>query len=66
MKKCLVSGLFTKSMALPKLNWESLRPLSFGSLSNDDTDGNKNGKKAMGLISKATTFHVHHAFFALR
>ena len=63
MKKCLVSGLFTKSMALPKLNWESLRPLSLGSLSNDDADGNENGKKAIGLISKTTTFHVYHAFF---
>ena len=49
-------------MALPKLNWESLRPLSLGSLSNDDADGNENGKKAIGLISKKTTFHVHHAF----
>ena len=28
MKKCLVSGLLTKSMALPKLNWEIFRPLS--------------------------------------
>ena len=34
-----------------------------GSLSNDDTDGNENGKKAIGLISKTTSFHVHHAFF---
>ena len=28
-----------------------------------DADGNENGKKAMGLISKTITFHVHHAFF---
>ena len=34
-----------------------------GSLSNDDVDGNENGKKAIGLISKTTTLHVHHAFF---
>ena len=34
-----------------------------GSLSNDDADGNENGKKAIGLISKTTTLHVHHAFF---
>ena len=32
------------------------------SLNNDNGDGNKNGKKAMGLISKTTTMHVHHAF----
>ena len=29
-----------------------------GSLSNDDADGNENGKKAIGLISKTTTFHA--------
>ena len=64
MKKCLVSGQFTKSTALPKLNWESLRPLSLWSLSNDDEDGNENGKKLSSrFISKTTTFHVHYAFF---
>ena len=36
---------------------------TLGSLSNDDADGNENGKKAIGLISKTTTLHVHHAFF---
>ena len=30
------------------------------SFSNDDGDGNENGKKAIGLISKTTTLHVHH------
>ena len=35
---------------------------SIESLSNDDVDGNENGKKAIGLISKTTTLHVHHAF----
>ena len=30
------------------------------SFSNDDGDGNKNGKKAIGFISKTTTLHVHH------
>ena len=42
-----------------------LRPAAYatiGSLSNDDGDGNENGKKAIGLISKTTTLHVHHAF----
>ena len=33
-----------------------------GSLSNDDANGNENGKKAIGLISKTTTLQVHHAF----
>ena len=39
-----------------------LRRLIIGSLSNDDADGNENGKKGIGLISKTTTLHVHHAF----
>ena len=33
------------------------------SLSNDDGDGNGNSKNAIGLISKTTTLHVHHAFW---
>ena len=37
--------------------------MPLGSLSNDDADGNENGKKAIGLISRTTTLHVHHAFF---
>ena len=36
---------------------------TLGSLSNDDADGNENGKKAIGLISQTTSLHVHHAFF---
>ena len=32
-------------------------------LSNDDGDGNDNGKKAIDYISKTTTLHVNHAFF---
>ena len=34
--------------------------LKLGSLT--DGDGNENGKKAIGLISKTTTLHLHHAF----
>ena len=33
-----------------------------GNLFNDDGDENENGKKAIGLIGKTTTLHVHHAF----
>ena len=33
-----------------------------GSFSNDDGDGNENVKTAMGLLSKTTSLHVHHAF----
>ena len=33
-----------------------------GSFSNDDGDGSEDVKKAMGLLRKTTTLHVHHAF----
>ena len=33
-----------------------------GTLRSDDGDGNGNATKAMGLISKTTILHVHHAF----
>ena len=32
------------------------------SFSNDDGDGNENVKTTIGLFSKTTTLHVHHAF----
>ena len=35
---------------------------TIGSFSNDDRDVNKNGKKAIGLLSKTTTLHMHHVF----
>ena len=37
--------------------------MSFGSLSNYHDDGNKNIKKEVTLISKATTLHEHHGFW---
>ena len=33
-----------------------------GSFSNDDSDGNENVKKAVGLLSKTTSLHLHHPF----
>ena len=33
-----------------------------GSFSNDDGDGKQDVKKAVGLLRKTTTLHVHHAF----
>ena len=33
-----------------------------GTLRNCDGDGKENINKAMGLMSKTTTLHVHHAF----
>ena len=40
----------------------SVREMSVGSFSNDDGGGNKNVKKAIGLLSKTTSLHVHDAF----
>ena len=36
-----------------------------GTLRNYDCDGNENVKKTIGLISKTTTLHVHHAFLSI-
>ena len=36
--------------------------VSIGSFSNDDGDGKQDAKKAMGLLRRTTTLHVHHAF----
>ena len=33
-----------------------------GTLTSNDSDGNENATKAIGLISKTTILHVHHAF----
>ena len=38
-------------------------PASLRTLRSNDADGNENVKKAVGLISKTTTSHVHHAFW---
>ena len=51
---CLKFGTSTHARKL------SVREMSVGSVSNDY--GNENVKKAIGLLSKTTTLHVHHAF----
>ena len=33
-----------------------------GSFSNDDGEGKEDVKKAIGLLRRTTTLHVHHAF----
>ena len=35
---------------------------TLGTLRSDDGDGNGNSTKAIGLITKTTILHVHHAF----
>ena len=41
----------------------SVMGLLKGSLSNHDGGGNENIKKAIGLITKTTTLHVHYTFW---
>ena len=53
---CLRFGTSTHARKL------SVREMSVGSFSNDDGDGNENVKKAIGLLRKTTSSHVHHAF----
>ena len=38
---------------------------TIGTLRSNDADGNEKVKKTIGLISKTTTSHVHHAFLYL-
>ena len=38
------------------------RVMLLGTLRSDDGDGNGNAAKTIGLISKTTILHVHHAF----
>ena len=40
----------------------SVREMSVGRFSNGEGHGNENVKKAIGLLSKTTSSHVHHAF----
>ena len=40
----------------------SLDLVLLGSFSNDDGDGSEDAKKAIGLLRKTTSLHVHHAF----
>ena len=51
----------------PPFNMQSYNPTilgytfsRLGNLSNNDGNGNKNVKKAIGLISKTTALHVNH------
>ena len=53
-----LSGLVSKDLSLLTL----LLTNSLGSFSNHDGDGNEDVKKAIGLLRKTTTLHVHHAF----
>ena len=45
-----------------KAPWAFPPSVPIGTLRSDDSDGNGNATKAIGLISKTTILHVHHAF----
>ena len=72
LPSCCVNSLIVEWRRLPRFPAKmTLVPvlvvvssqILIGSLSNYDADGNENSKKAIGLISKTSTLHVHHAFF---
>ena len=46
----------------PKCEDVAVKKWSLGTLRNYDVDGEENVKKAIGLMRKTTTLHVHHAF----
>ena len=55
--------VWTSANSLFKWRFRSRRRCRLiGTLRNCDGDGKENVKKAIGLMSKTTTLHVHHAF----
>ena len=58
------------SATLPQFKWRfcsrrrscCFKSSVLGTLRSDDGDGNGNATKTIGLISKTTILHVHHAF----
>ena len=53
--------LFSRIDRLP-IAMEAQPCALIGSFSNDDGDGKEDVKKAIGLLRKTTTLHVHHTF----
>ena len=53
-----IQSLFITSLNL----FREVSAETFGSFSNDDGDGKQDVRKAIGLLRKTTTLHVHHAF----
>ena len=46
----------------PDGDFRNTKQWLLGIFSNDNSDGNLDVKKAIGLLRKTTTLHVHHAF----
>ena len=55
---------FVASLSAPLIKHSDDRVgiLKFGTLSNDDGNGNEKVKNVTGLLSKTSSLHVHHAF----
>ena len=56
------NGKFYLQQAKSNLVQEIAERTLLGTSRNHDDDGNGNVKKAIGLMSKTTNLHVHHAF----
>ena len=61
-------SVFSSSKQSPVMHKTKVRNVDLkahqlGSFSNDDGDGNEDVKKAIGLLRKTTTLHVHDAFW---
>ena len=63
---CTCSKLFGTFFSFSTTTWNCLVSRFIEkvimTLSKDDGDSNENGNKAIGLINKTTTLHVHQAF----
>ena len=59
-----IENIYVRDVACTSRPLASLgRDLSkLGSFSNEDGDGNQDVNKAIGLLRKTTTLHVHHTF----
>ena len=52
--------IYKRAIYVKLLNW--ILPQATETLRSDDGDRNENVTKEIGLITKTTTLHVHHAF----
>ena len=64
INQLIISNCKTEVLTTVRLltMWMAVMVLILGSFSNDDGDGKEDVKKAIGLLRKTTTLHVHHAF----
>ena len=61
-RRATLGGIVPNTLLIPVRLRLAVLWLSIGTLRSDDSDGNGNATKAIGLISKTIILHVHHAF----